>query len=184
MKMTQFGSRSHLRLISAGQHLAICTAVVDVGTQSSTFAGQPTFGRKLMFLFDVLDQVDPKSGKPLGLGHMFTASMHSRARLRHEVENWIGVFADQRAANDFDLSELVGRQCRLAIRHDNNGVRVRAVIGAILPALAHVDTSAVANDPLYFSLDNPDLGAFDRLPARLRNMIEASPEWRAIVMAA
>lgn len=184
MKMTQFGRRSHLPMIAAGTHSAVCTGVVDVGTQTSLFEGKTTFGRKLVCLFDVIDQVDPKSGKPLGIAHMFSATMHPRARLRREVENWIGTFADQGAANDFDLSGLVGRQCQLIVKHTDNPVAPRVVVDTILPPLSNVITSLAVNDNVYFSLDKPDLRVFEQLPGRIRNMIEASPEWRAIVEAA
>ncbi|VBM56238.1 Uncharacterised protein [Burkholderia pseudomallei] len=36
------------------------------------------------------------------------------------------------------------------------------------------------NDLLYFSLDNPDMDMFERLPHGIQNMIAASPEWQAI----
>jgi hypothetical protein len=184
MKISQFSNRSRFPLITAGQHPAICKSFVDLGTQTSMFDGKQTTGRKVMMMFDVLDQVDPKMGKPLGIAEMRSAIMHPKARLRRDVESWIGSFADQGAANDFDLKQLVGRQCQLVIKHTDNAVAPRAVIESILPPLSNVITSLAMNDNLYFSLDRPDKDVFEQLPGRIQRMIEASPEWQAIVAAA
>lgn len=185
MKISQFSNRSRFPLITAGQHPAICTGVVDLGTQTSIFDGKPSIGRKLMVFFNVLDQVNPKSGKPLGIAEMRSATMHPQARLRRDVEGWLGAFADQGAANDFDLKQLVGRQCQLIIKHTDNQVAPRPIIKAILPPMSNVITSLAMNDDnMYFSLDKPDMYTFEQLPGRVQRMIEASPEWQTIVSAA
>ncbi|MFL9908287.1 phage replication initiation protein, NGO0469 family [Paraburkholderia sp. RL17-337-BIB-A] len=185
MRISQFNNRAAFPLITAGQHPAICTGVVDLGTQTSVFDGKPSIGRKLMKYFNVLDQVNPKTGRPLSLAEMRSATMHPKGRLRREMESWIGPFPDQGAANDFDLKELVGRQCQLIIKHTDNPVAPRAVIEAILPPLSNVITSLAMNDDnMYFSLDKPDMYVFEQLPGRVQRMIEASPEWQTIVSAA
>ena len=184
MKIPQFNNRASYPLITSGQHSAICNGVVDLGTQTRMFHGKPSIGRKLMMFFNVLDQIDPKSGKALGIAHMRSATMGPRALLRRDVESWLGSFADQGAANDFDLRRLVGRQCQLVIKHTDNQVAPSAVIDAILPPLSNVATSVAMNDNLYFSLDKPDMYAFEQLPGRVQRMIESSPEWRSVVAAA
>ncbi|MFL9914149.1 hypothetical protein PQR75_01820 [Paraburkholderia fungorum] len=184
MKISQFSNRSRFPLITAGQHPAICVGVADLGTQTSVFDGRPSIGRKLMMFYSVLDQVDPKSGRPLSLAGMRSATMHPMGRLRRDVEGWLGTFADQGAANDFDLKHLVGRQCQLIIKHTGNPVAPRALIAAVLPTLSNVITSQAVNDNLYFSLEKPDMNVFEQLPGRVQRMIEASPEWQSIVSAA
>lgn len=184
IRTIQHATRASHSLITVGQHLSVCTGLVDLGTQASNFAGYQTIAPKLMAFFDVVDQVHPQSGKPLGIAKMYSASMHAKSRLRKDVESWFGEFSSRDEADMFELRRMLGQHCHLTIEHTDNAVAPRAVIAAILPVPDDIKLPAAANEPLYFMLDRPDMEAFARLPQKVKTMIEASPEWQDIAAAA
>jgi hypothetical protein len=108
----------------AGNHVAICNAIVDLGMQKGT-AMYPAPKHQIYVRFELPGETVTytKDGRemsgPMSIGRRFTASMSGKANLRKFVESWFGKpFPNDDAAADFDLKVLLGRKCLLNVTHN------------------------------------------------------------------
>ena len=86
--------------VEAGNHSAICFAVVDMGQQSSEYEGKKTFVNKVALGFRLeTDRV---------FWTIYTNSLHEKSRLRKVLEIWRNKKFTPEELNGFDLSRLIG----------------------------------------------------------------------------
>ena len=165
----------------AGTYTAVMRAMIDLGTQSSTFEGETKSARKIMFKFEI---TDPDNRRQDGTAHTvskrFTASLHERAALRRFLEAWRGRPFTPEELKGFDLAKLLGLPCLLALIHQERDGKTFASISSCMKlpkgmaappaseALEHWDMSGSVP---------PDWTVFAALPKRLQETIEASPEF-------
>ena len=107
----------------AGTHLAACYRVIDLGTQTSSYMGQPKRQHKILVSWELPDEkmVD---GRPFTIGQRYTWSMSEKAALRRDLESWRGVpFAEKDfGQGGFDIKNIIGKCCLLNIVHaEKNG---------------------------------------------------------------
>lgn len=99
----------------AGTHPAVLVGLLDIGTYSEQFQGQPPKdARKVLLVWEVI--VDDARHY---VGRDYTLSFNQKATLRQLVEKWRGkAFGDDEG---FDLSVLVGKPCLISIVHKTSG---------------------------------------------------------------
>lgn len=162
----------------AGNHLALCNAVVDLGVQSQGVP--PKFKRMVLLRFELPTETISyeKDGKqvtaPMTVHRKFTATMHEKGSLRQFIESWFGKpFPSDAAASEFDLKQLLGRKCLLNLTHKQvNGMTYCNVTSAApIPKGMPADYT-LHNTSMYYDLDHPDAGAFELLPEWMRKVIE------------
>lgn len=162
----------------AGTFPARCCALIDLGTQTSTFEGETKAARKILVSFEITDTDNRRDdGSPHIVSKRFTASLHSKAALRKFLEAWRGrpFTADELKA--FDLKTLLGIPCLLGIVHQEKGDRVYANLSSCMK-LPKGFAAAPGVEPLVsFDLDAPDWQAFAGLSSRLQAQIAESPEF-------
>lgn len=175
-----------------GNHVAICNAVVDFGMQpGSGMYPDPKPQVYLRFELPTETIKYTRDGKdqegPMAIGGTYTASMGEKANLRKLVESWFGKkFANDTAAADFDLQQLLGRKCLLNVVHKVGKQKTYANIANATPIPKGMKADyKQANESLYFSLDAPDDEAFQKLPEWMRKKIDArlEPEERELAAA-
>ena len=159
--------------VPVGVHPAVCSAVVDIGVQPQTNpAYKPT--RKLVLSWQ-LPVTLTDAGKPMTISATFTESMNKKANLRKFIENWFGKsFPNDKAAESFDYSALLGRACMVNVVHkDGKEGKVFANVSAALPLMAGVEKPALPKDQqIYYAPKDPTITA-DQLSAAY----VALPEW-------
>ena len=165
----------------AGTYTAVMRAMIDLGTQSSTFEGEAKSARKIMFKFEV---TDPDNRRQDGTAHTvskrFTASLHERAALRKFLEAWRGRPFTPEELKGFDLTKLLGQPCLLGIVHQEREGKTFAGISSCMK-LPRGMTAPQASEPLEcWDMSGgvpPDWTVFAALPKRLQETIEASAEF-------
>ena len=183
MKFPARQSGSDFKICPAGVHVGICNMVADLGFQEQRgrYGGTK---REVYIRFEIpeLPISYTKDGKeisgPMSLGRRFTASMSEKANLRAFVE---GLFSkkcpSQRAADDFDVSSILGRQCLLTIVHEEGREKPYAKIMSASPLPQAMATMyRQHNASINFSLDEPDDAQFNALPEWLRETINTRIE--------
>lgn len=162
----------------AGNHVAICNAVVDLGMQPGS--GQyPDPKHQVYVRFELpTEQIKyVKDGQevtgPMSIGRTFTASMSEKANLRKFIESWFGKkFPTDAAASDFDHAALLSRKCLVNVTHTEKGEKTYANISAATPIPKGMTADYPQHNPsLFFDLANPDADAFNRLPEWLQKKI-------------
>ncbi len=172
--------------VPAGNHVAICNAVVDLGMQpgSGTFPN-PKPGLWLRFELPTerlkysKDGVDVEG--PMSIHRMFTASMNEKANLRLFIESWFGKkFANDAAASDFDVEKLLGKKCLLNVTHVDRGGRTYGNVVNATPIPKGMSAEYPQHNlSLYFAIEQWDDSAFNALPewvrTKITNRIQVTP---------
>ena len=176
--------------LRAGQHLAICTRMVDLGTHTShTRFGEKT-QRKIMLAFEIPEEriEYEKDGVPVNEPALhierFTWSFHENAILRKTLESWRGVpFKESELSGPdaFDTKALMGVPALIQIVHVQSGDKTFANMQAIMKApIKKTEWPAPELPTIYLDLRDFDQGAFDMLSEYWQNMIRSSPEYQQL----
>jgi hypothetical protein len=176
----QAKGNSDFKIPPAGNHVAICNMIVDMGMQPGS--GQyPDPKPQVHIRFELcneLHEYEDKAGHkvtaPMVIGRTFTASMSVKGHLRKFIEGMYGKpFPNDEAAADFDFSKIAGKKCLLNVVHVERPPKTYANIQSATPLpKGMVDSTEQYNKTIYFSLDDPDKEAFNRIPNWLKEKIE------------
>lgn len=173
--------------VPAGNHVAICNALVDLGIQPGS-GMYPDPRHQIYIRFELptervsYERDGVKVEGPMSIGRTLTASMSEKANLRKLIESWFGKkFPSDDAAADFDVKALLGKKCLLNITHTEKNQKVYANIGNATPIPKGFPADFEQhNKSLYFSLNSPDQKVFDALPKWLQekidNRIQSQPQ--------
>lgn len=177
-----------------GSHVAICYAVVDLGTQQHTFQNETWSQRDVRLSFELPQELMTGKYKPEVKGRPFAVhinsvkqSLHPKAKLCKLLEGWRGKKFDKESVAAFDPRKLVGLPCRLTLVQNDKGY---IDITSISP-LGKGDKVPVGkdkkvkmhNEPIYVSLNEDQFKqeTYLKLSDRLREKIEKSPEFAALM---
>ena len=162
----------------AGTFPARCCALIDLGTQTSTFEGETKAARKILVSFEITDSDNRRDdGSPHIVSKRFTASLHPKAGLRKFLEAWRGRPFTAEELKAFDLKTLLGIPCLLGIVHQEKGDRVYANLSSCMKLPKGFAAAPGAEPLVSFDLDAPDWQAFAGLSSRMQAQIAESPEF-------
>jgi len=154
---------------------AVCTRVIDLGTQSSQYGEK----RKVLISWEIDEQMS--DGRPFLVSSSYTLSYHAKASLRQMLEGWRGKAYGE--GEEIDIAAIIGRPCLLNLVESVGGngstyVNVKSV-GPLPKGMTPVQPAAT----VLFDLDGspPDWDAFNDLSQRLQEKIAASPEYQRIM---
>lgn len=170
---------ANFEMVPAGNHVAICNAIVDLGMQPGS-GMYPEPKRQVYIRFELpTERIKyTKDGAemegPMSIGRSLTASMSEKANLRKIIESWFGKkFPNDDAAADFDLTNLLARKCLLNVTHTEKGQKTYANIANATPIPKGMTADYPQHNPsLYYSLEAPDQKVYNALPEWLRKKID------------
>lgn len=170
--------------LSAGTHQAVCYGIVDLGTQPSN---SPQFraSRKVAFLWEIpAERIEfTKDGVhknlPRGISGMWSLTLASKGKLKPMLESWRGRPFTEAELDGFDLKNVLGANCLLAVVHNNKGEKTYANVASVSPLMKGMNKIAPENPTIFFSLDEQgDRIEFPpTLPEWLVNKIKQSAEY-------
>lgn len=162
----------------AGNHVAVCYRVLDLGTQKSDFQGQVSMKRKVLITWEIPDEL-MDDGRPFSVSKKYTFSSHEKATFRKDLESWRGVpFQDSDfGPGGFDIKNLLGKGCMLNVIHEEKGDKTYTNIASIARMPKGMNAPAPVNAITYFTLEKPDWAIYDALSQGLRDQIAKSPEY-------
>lgn len=163
--------------LPAGNHIAVCNLVADVGLQPSGYGPK----HKVYIRFEVPSERTEyeKDGErregPMTIGSFFTASLSKKATLTGFLEAWRGKGFTKEELDGFDLFKVLGAPCMLNVIHqaaENDSTKIYTNIKSIA-ALPKGMPIPKAENPLlkYSPEDDKD---YSRLPEWLQKKIEAA----------
>lgn len=174
----------------AGQHVAVLTRLIDLGTQpgSQMF---PDPKHKILLGWEIPGERvkwekdgQEHDGPALHYERM-TFSMHEKAILRQRLESWRGRPFTEEEYSTFDMKNLLGVGAFIQISHDHKDGKTYANMQAImLPPGGKESWPKPEGDVIYVSLDPVDFdrAQFDKLSDGLKETIQKSPEWADLEM--
>lgn len=161
-----------------GTHIAICTKVIDIGTQKGEYQGKTNFKRQVIIGWELPNElmtVGDYAGKPFTVSRFYTSSLSEKANLRADLVNWRGREFTEQELQGFESRDILGKPCMLSIvLNDKNKAKVKGVIA--LPRGSAVPPQV--NPSVYFSLEEFDQDVFDSLSDGIKNIIMLSPEYK------
>ena len=167
----------------AGTYQARCIRLIDMGTQTTDYQGETKTARKVLMGFEILDtEVRRDDGQPHVVSKRFTASLHEKAALRKTLVSWKGKDFTPTELKAFDLAAVLGKTCLIALVDSAKDGKTYTNIAAIMAApKGTTPPEGTCNEPLvHWDMAAPDWNAFSFLPNRIREQIEASPEFKAL----
>lgn len=166
-----------------GSHAARCIAIIDLGTQRSTYEGEAQIKRQVIVRWELpteLITTGDFAGKPFTVSKFYTASLHEKAGLRKDLASWRGRDFTPEELKGFDLKSVLGKACMLAVGMSEKGkAKVTSVMG--LPKGMAVPSQITPN--FHFSLDVNEFkeDQFEALSKGFKEMVLASPEYQQIL---
>lgn len=169
----------------AGMFPAICYKIIDIGTQPEEYQGETKLKRKIIIYWELHDQeATMADGRPMSISKKYTLSMHEKATLRHDLESWRGKkFTDDECAQ-FDIENLLGQACYLSVIENvsRTGNTYSKVSNVNKPPKNFAMPDQVNPDTyLFLTPSEFDRVVFDGLGERMKQMIEASREYKALM---
>lgn len=181
--ITAKASEKQFDLVPAGNHLAICYQMIEIGTETVDFNGEVKKVHRVRIVWELSNEkkvFDPAKGEqPYSIGKDYTLSMHEKATLRHDLQSWRGKAFTDDEASSFDITKLIGKPCMLNVIHrtSKNGGTYANIAGVTaVPKGMNVPTQV--NPSFVFSFDEWNDSKFATLPEWLRKRIEVTPEFK------
>ena len=157
-------------LTPAGNHIARCYAVVDLGMQKSTWQGVESEKRKVRISWE-LPEALMEDGRPFSVSANYTLSLSEKANLRKDLQSWRGrEFTEQELAG-FDLFTVLGVAAMVNVVHNSKDNKTYANVGAVTPLPNGMQAPPPVNSVLKFSLDEHTEEEWQALPDWLQKKI-------------
>jgi hypothetical protein len=160
-----------------GPHKAVLIRIIDIGTQTGEWKGQPTIRRQNLLTWELPYELR-EDGQPFVISKFYTASVGEKSNLTKDLTSWLG----KPPTKPFDPKSILGKACQIIVTEKENSEKriVSTVVG-----LAKGDTvpDKTHNPLVFFSLDDYDDAVFDGLTDGVQKMIMKSPEYAAIIGA-
>lgn len=162
--------------VPAGQYLAVCVGVYDLGEQySEKFKN---YSPKLMISFDIPSVTIEVEGKmePRQLSREFTITTKNNSKLREFISSWNGTQYSDEAFGEFDPLTQVGKPAMINVLLNETGEY--ANINTIMPLFPGLPAPTTTTPLRVWDMDKWDDKAFEDLPAWVQEKIKKSSQYQ------
>lgn len=170
-------------LTPAGNHIARCYQMIEIGTVNEIVMGKTQTLRKVRVGWELpLETREFKGGegeKPFVISKEYTLSMHEKSNLRKDLKAWRGKDFSEDEAKSFDITKLIGVPCMLNIIHQpsKDGSKIYANIAGVTPMPKGVKCPEQVNQTFILSYDQFDEDLFNELPDFIKDKMKGSLEY-------
>lgn len=177
MSLTVKESGGDRKLPDPGVHVARCVVLIDRGTQ------QTPFGEKHQVLIGwELPEEDTYEWQGEERATMvwqtYSASLHSKSKLRHDLEAWRGRPFTPDELDGFSLAKVAGAPCQLSVVHSKCGQYANQ--NGVMALGKGQKCPPQITPTVIFDLSDPDMAVFDALSPKMQESIRNTPEFRAL----
>lgn len=169
--------------VPQGNHVAVCYRVIDLGTQRGEYMGKENHRHKILISWEIPDE-KMDDGRPFTIGQKFTWSTSEMANLRQVLESWRGKAFEEKdfGPGGFDIMNVIGVGCMLNVVHATKGGKTYANIASVAKLPKGMTAPAPSNPRNYVWLSKEEFieKNFESLSDGLKQMIQASPEYKAM----
>lgn len=175
-------------LIEAGNYVARCYRMVEIGTVDEEFLGVKKQMHKVRIGWELpteLKTFNPEKGEqPCVIDKEYTLSLADKANLRKDLQSWRGKAFSDDEAEAFDITKLLGVPCMLNIIHvqgKKDPTKTYQAIGSVSPMPKGLICPPQVNEMFVFDFENFDEMKFNSLPDFLKEQIAKTPEYREAI---
>lgn len=184
--MSIIASTAQRELIPAGNYIARCYQLIEIGTVTDNVMGRTTTSKKVRIGWELPEELKVFDGveRPLAIAVEYTLSTGKKATLRAILASWRGKDFTEDEAKGFDITKLIGATCMLNIIH-KAGVadpsKMYEKIAGITPLPKGMKAAKAFNKPFILSYDAWDKELFMLLPEFIQNRMKDSAEFQKML---
>jgi hypothetical protein len=115
-----------------GLHAAVCVDVWEPWTEERPAEWGGGLMDKTRIVW-VIEEENPKTGKPFEVSQMYTFSLHEKSNLSKHLESWRGKKFTNEERLGFDIEKLIGVNCQIQVIHKITDSDVYANVQTIVP---------------------------------------------------
>lgn len=174
-------------LIPAGNYIARCYSMIEIGTVEETFQGESKIQKKVRIGWELPTETrvfnEEKGEQPMVISQEYTLSMHEKANLRKTLASWRGKDFSEAEAKSFDITKLIGAPCMLNIIHrpgKQDATKMFQAISSISAMPKGIAAPAAVNSPYVLSYDDWSQESFDKLPDFIKTKMQSSAEYKSM----
>lgn len=172
-------------LIPAGNYIARCYQMLQIGTVEELVMGTPKVLNKVRIGWELpteLKVFSPEKGEqPYSISKEFTLSMHEKSNLRKTLASWRGKDFTEEEAKCFDITKLLSVPCMVNIIHKPSKTdpsKIYEEIGSVSPMPKGVPCPPQVNDTLLLEYENFNWSLYESLPDFIKIKIQSSSEFK------
>jgi hypothetical protein len=176
-----------------GITLAVCYAIIDLGTQTKQFPGKPATTQQLLqFGFEIPSQLhtfDEKKGpQPLAVFQEYSYTCTDRSKLPKVLKSWGALKTELQEITPELLQKYLGAPCMITIEYSKpnaagkqyaniqgNGLGITRRMQEFV-----VPTNYPKNELLFLNLDDFNWNTFSKLAPFLQEKIKGCAEWPSV----
>ena len=185
MSLTMKNDGGNFTPAPAGNHIATCISVIDLGTQhNDAFTYQdkhvPASDRpQIMLIWELPTEMVEFEGKqaPATISKFYNASFNEKATLRLHLEAWRTREFSEEELCGFNIANLLNKPCMLNVIHNDAG---KAKIAGVAAMPKGVPVPDPHHPLIMFDLDEYDDAVFNGISEGIKKIIMKSPEWQAM----
>lgn len=169
----------------AGNHVARCVRVIDLGVQRDD---SPQFGvkiqHKLMLTWELPTEThvfkEENGPEPFHVSTEYTVFLSEKSNLRKDLESWRGRPFTPDELDAFDVGKLLGAPCLLNVVHKiaKNGNTYGNVKG-ITPMPKGMQCPSAITPLVKYEVEMGRNETFQALPEWIQNKIAKCEDWKA-----
>jgi len=175
-------------LIPAGNYVAICYEMIQIGTVTETINGDVKQLHKVRIGWEFPNDKkvfsEEKGEQPLVFSEEYTLSMGEKSNLRRMLESWRGQGFSPDEAKSFDITKLIGKSCMVNIIHvpkKNDPSKSYAKISSVSKIPNGFTAPPQILPTSILSYDAFDWDKFNALPDFIKDKMKNSLEFAALV---
>jgi hypothetical protein len=181
------GAAYERELIPAGNHIARCYKMIEIGTVPEEYLGQVKKQHKVRIGWELPLELrvfnEEKGEQPFVIDKEYTLSLGEKATLRADLQSWRGKAFTEEEAQGFDITKLLGVPCMLNIIHvpgKTDPTKTFQRIASITPLPKGMECPDRINGVFIFELENFDLQKYNELPDFIKEKIAQSEQYKAM----
>lgn len=174
-------------LIPAGNYIARCYQMIEIGSIEEVIQGQTKTLKKVRIGWELPMEKrvfkEENGEQPLVISKEYTLSMNEKSNLRKDLKSWRGKDFTEEEARSFDITKLLGVPCMLNIIHKplkTDPTRIYEEISGITSLPKGMTAPEQITPRLELSYDSWNQELFDSLPDFIKQKITASAEYKAM----
>jgi len=188
MSLKLSDAKSQGAIAPAGNHIARCYSVVDLGTHTEDGAYGVKTNRKIRISWELPDELhqfrEEKGEEPFAVHKTYNFTMGEKSTMRKDLEAWRGKPFTAEEMNSFELKNLLGTACMVNVTHaEKKNATYANVDGVTAIPKALKDTVKAKtqhNASVYYEVDMGQGKEFEQLPDWMKEMIAKCREWNAV----
>lgn len=174
------GGNGDFKPTPAGNHVGICSMVVDLGKQRDQ---SQMYGEKIKHKVYIswelphetitwTDREGNEKSGPMRIGKTYTLSLHENANLRHDLESWRGRPFTEEERKGFDISKLAGAPAMVNVTHEEKNGKTYANVTAVTPLPKGMEKPTLNDNFLIYDEDENRFN-YEQLPEWLQKKVDA-----------